>query len=71
MTDSGSILLTVLWTLPLAGAAITLLLGTTPRTARVLAVGFAGLEVLLSLLLFGGGGTGQFRFTQRVPWVPA
>lgn len=71
MTYSGSILLTALWTLPLVGAAVTLLLGSAPRPARVLAVGFAGLEVLLSLLLFGSGGPGPFHFTQRVPWVPA
>jgi len=72
MNQSGFPILSTLIFLPLMGAMLLALMpGTNPRLIRQVTFGVAGLDFLISLLLYVNfaSGTAQMQFVERVPWI--
>jgi NADH-quinone oxidoreductase subunit M len=70
-------LLTLSWTVPLAGAILLLLIGNADGRRdglmRWLALGISLLTLVVTLLLWAGfdPASAEFQFVERVPWIPA
>jgi NADH-quinone oxidoreductase subunit M len=62
--------LTILWLLPLVGAA--LIAGMPPRLAKFwgVVVSLAALAIAISVAVLFAPGTHGFQFTEAVPWIP-
>jgi NADH-quinone oxidoreductase subunit M len=62
--------LTILWLLPLVGAA--LIAGMSPRLAKFwgVVVALASLAISISVAVLFAPGTHGFQFTEAVPWIP-
>jgi NADH-quinone oxidoreductase subunit M len=69
----GFPILTVLWLLPLVGAVIIWVFEQDRDLIRKTALGFAGLELFLSLLLmlYFTPHSADMQFSERTSWVPA
>jgi NADH-quinone oxidoreductase subunit M len=77
VNSGGSVLLLVLLLLPLIGALVVAPMKENPRPARLVALGFALVELVLTAITWlsysvadAASGT-RFQFELSVPWIPA
>jgi NADH-quinone oxidoreductase subunit M len=70
-------LLTLSWTVPLAGAILLLLVGNADGRrdglVRWLSLGVSLVAFAVTLAIWAGfdGGSAEFQFVERVPWIPS
>ncbi|WP_433289958.1 NADH-quinone oxidoreductase subunit M [Pseudonocardia sp. CA-142604] len=77
VNSGGSVLLLVLLLLPLIGALVVAPMKENPRLARLVALGFALVELVITAITWlsysvadAASGT-RFQFELSVPWIPA
>ncbi|MCH6167016.1 NADH-quinone oxidoreductase subunit M [Pseudonocardia alaniniphila] len=77
VNSGGSVLLLVLLLLPLIGALVVAPMKENPRLARLVALGFALVELVITAITWlsysvadAANGT-RFQFELSVPWIPA